>query len=159
MGKLRIEPKNKGLDEARYEELHGILKDARIAARHAKVFWDLDETEKPSKVRKEFLYVAEREKMNVTIRRPRGTNSLELRFEDGGDSSDTPKRIPADESRKRILDVLEKADQPLRKADIVEAAGISPFTWNARIKELLSKGRVIRHGRQRDATYTMAKQR
>ena len=157
MGTLRLEPKKEVMSLDKYNDLAGILREARLAAKHSRIYWDLEDEENASQVRRDFLYVAQEEKIGLAIRRPRGTSSLELRFEEAPKQAESegPKRIPAEESRQRILAVLKDADGALRKADIVSNAEISPSTWNARIKELLADGRVIRHGRQRDATYTM----
>ncbi|MDJ0835439.1 MAG: winged helix-turn-helix transcriptional regulator [Acidobacteriota bacterium] len=157
MGKLRLEPKIKAMDREHYNMLLETLKEARSATRHARVFWDLEEGENASAVRRDFMHVAQKEKIALTIRRPRGASALELRFDDKGAVVDnTPKRIPAEESRNRILKVLEESNGPMRKADIVSASEISSSTWNARIKELMAEGRVKRKGRQREATYTLA---
>jgi hypothetical protein len=61
--------------------------------------------------------------------------------------------MTADESRKRILDVLKSSSNPLQKADIVKAAGISTSTWNLRIKELISSKKVKRLGTGRETRY------
>ena len=158
MGKLRLEPKVKAMGREQYSELLETLKEARSANRHSRVYWDLEDSENASVVRRDFMYVAQKEKIALVIRRPRGASALELRFDDKGAVVDnTPKRIPAEESRNRILKVLEEAKGPMRKADIVSASEISSSTWNARIKELLAEGQVKRKGRQREATYTRAK--
>ena len=153
MGKLRIEPKQEAMSNEQYNGLLDAIKEARTASRHSRIYWDLEENENASQVRRDFLHVAEGEKINLSIRRPRGSASLEFQFDAGAEPA--PKRLPAEESRARIVEVIKNADGPLRKADIVSRAGISPSTWNSRITELLQLGSVKRHGRQRDATYTL----
>ncbi|MDJ0835095.1 MAG: hypothetical protein QNK37_01180 [Acidobacteriota bacterium] len=153
MGKLRLEPKKQSMDADRYAKLRKTLQSARSAAADARVFWDLDEGENINEVRRDFQEVAEKEKIALVIRRPRGKKCLEFKFEK--DAVVTPKRIPATESQNRIVNILEEAGEPLRKGDIVSRAGISSSTWNARIKELLKTGKVIREGTLRDSTYRL----
>jgi predicted transcriptional regulator len=66
-----------------------------------------------------------------------------------------PRRISASESRRRILTVLADAKGPLKKAEILRKTGISTSTWNVRIKELLSQGKVSRSGERRDSVYIL----
>ena len=155
MGKLRKEPKVKPLlsDDA-YRDVLNILKDAMGAAKDNYIYYDLEPSEKPSKVRKAFLYVAEKENLPVAIRRERGSNSLCLSFKDPAKA--LPARMSAEESRQRILKALSTANGPLQKSEIINTTGISPSTWNIRIKELMDKGRVVRTGDRRDTKYSLA---
>jgi len=152
MGNLRLVAKTQTMDPDKYDELAAIIRQARAAARDSRVYWDLDENEDGNKSRKDFLFVAEREKIALKIRRKRGASSLELRFDIQPEVS--PKRISAEDSRQRILDVLDSSDAPMKKTDIVNLAGISPSTWNLRIKELLKDGRVTRDGAKRTILYS-----
>ena len=73
MGKLRFERKKKAMSPERYQELLGVLKDAVGLSGGADLFYDLDPDEAPAAVRKEFLFVAEKEEfktwLRVTIKR------------------------------------------------------------------------------------------
>ena len=155
MGKLRLEPK-KGLfiDQRQYDDILSSLLDARRAAEENEVYWDLDEVENPGKIRKEFMYVAEQEGLALSVRRVRNSRSLALKFEAGEDSDRG--RMPAEESKKRILTALVTAERPLRKSEIVKYTRISPSTWNIRIKELLQEGSVKKKGVRRDTVYSIA---
>ncbi len=154
MGSLRLEPKRKPLvTREQYENYASILREAQGAARENEIFWDLEEGEKASRVRKEFLYVAKSEGIQVIIRQLRKTNSLAFKFT--GEVKERT-RISAKESKKRILTSLVAANKPLRKSEIIKYAGISPSTWNLRIRELLQEGSVKREGDRRDSVYSIA---
>ena len=154
MGKLRFVPKKKAaVSEEKYKEYAEILNEARKASEEHEVFWDLALDERGSQVRKDFIYVAKREGIPVVVRQLRKTKSLAFKFKvDGKERT----RISAEESKRRILTSLVTANKPLRKSEIVKFAGISPSTWNLRIKELLEEGSVKREGDRRDSTYSIA---
>ena len=156
MGKLRMEARDSQakLDDGAYQNILGNLNRARETAHQHRVFWDLDPEEKVQSVRQAFLAVAGQEGIPLTIKTVRGQRSLLLQFEDGIDTDGA--RISASESRKRILRCLESAKKPLKKKQILKETGISPSTWNLRIKELVHTGKVMRHGERRDTTYTLA---
>ncbi|MDJ0838675.1 MAG: winged helix-turn-helix domain-containing protein [Acidobacteriota bacterium] len=158
MGKLRLEPKQKdSLSKEEYDHYLGILRDALQVADENMVYWDLDADEKPAAVRKAFVYVAEKSKIDVTVRRVRGKQSLSLQFnKKSGSASNRPIRISAEQSRQRIIDCLQKAGKPLKKNEVIQETGVSPSTWNIRIKDLTSEGVVIREGKQRNITYRLA---
>lgn len=152
MGKLRLEPKVKPLLNAEeYEQYNSVLQEALSASSANHVYWDLESGEKPQAVRKAFLYVAEKEGIGLQVRTKRDSNSLTLKF--SGSASRPALRMSASEAEERILGTLRKARSPLSKSEIVQATGISPSTWNIRIKELLEKGSVVRHGKGRDTQY------
>ena len=154
MGKLRFIPKKKAaLSKEKYEEYASILNEARGASEENEVYWDLSANEKGSQVRKDFNYVAQKEGIPVVIRQLRKAKSLAFKFTGGGKDRT---RISAEESKRRILTSLVAANKPLRKSEIVKFAGISPSTWNLRIKELLEDGSVKREGDRRDSTYSIA---
>jgi DNA-binding transcriptional ArsR family regulator len=153
MGKLRTEPKVKPfLDDQEYREYLELLRDAKQASNDNFVYYDLESGEKPRKVRKALLHVAEKEGISLRIRRERGTNSLGLSFREKGKSST---RMSAEESRQRILKALGDAKEPQQKSQIISATGISPSTWNIRIKELMEAGKVKRMGDRRDTKYLL----
>ncbi len=155
MGKLRKEPKAKPfLSEKEYHEYRDILKEARTAASENHVYWDLDRSENANRIRKAFLYIAEKESIPVKIRRVRGRQSLVFSFKETEKSGST--RMSAVESRKRIVNALAASGKPLQKSEIIHVAGISPSTWNIRIKELMGEGKVIRQGDRRDTKYSLA---
>ncbi len=154
MGKLRLEQKKDTMSAEQFSTLLGILREARAASNDALVFWDLDDDEDPKQVRRDFLHVAEKERIAMKIRRPRGASSLEFRFEEA--RVGTPRRLSAEESRERILRTLEASGTPMRKADIIQHSDVSPLTWNVRIKELLADKKVVRQGQQRGASYALA---
>ena len=151
---LRKEPKVKPfLSEEEYKEYFGILKEAQGAATDHHVYWDLENSENANKTRKAFLHIAEKEGISVTIRRRRGERTLELSFKESGKA--TPTRMSAAECRNRIMSVLSNAKKPLQKSEIISVAGISPSTWNIRIKELMKSGKVRRQGDRRDTKYSL----
>lgn len=153
MGKLRTEPKQKSfLTQKEFEELLSVLQEAQRAADENNVFWDLDEKEKPSQMKKAFAHVARKAGLDVHIRQVRGARSLAFHFKKG--KSGGSSRMSAQECRHRILKCLETSTIPLKKNQIIKETGVSPSTWNIRIKELLNESLVERHGDRRDTTYT-----
>ena len=153
MGRLRTEPKHRSfIDTEQYEEYLATLREAQNAADEHYVYWDLDDKEKAAQVKKAFNFVAKKEGIEVMVRQMRGSRTLAFQFKKnkGGGSS----RMSADESRRRILKCLRSSDTPLKKNQIIKDTGISPSTWNIRIKELLENGEVKRKGDRRDTTYT-----
>ena len=156
MGKLRTEPKYKSfLSQEEYENYVAVIKEAKQAAENSHVFWDMDSNEKPSHVKKAFNYVARKMGTEVTIRQVRGSRSLAFQFKKGRATGGT--RMTANESRGRIIKCLKTAGKPLKKNVIIKDTGVSPSTWNIRIKELIKEGTVERHGDRRDTTYTLSK--
>jgi len=155
MGKLRTEPKAKRLlSDEEYSSFLEILEEARNASRDHFIYWDLEENESASRIRKAFMHIAESEGIPVFVRRERGSNSLAIRFRDNSRAST---RMSAAECQKRIMSALQKAERPLQKGEIIRATGISPSTWNIRIKELMHEGKVVRQGERRDTTYQLPK--
>ena len=153
MGKLRTEPKQKSfLTQQEYDELLSVLVDAQKACEENHIFYDLDENEKPSQVKKAFMYVARKGGIDLAIRQIRGARSLVFRFKKN--RAPAPTRMSANECRSRILKCLQNSKVPLKKNQIIKETGVSPSTWNIRIKELLKEGLVARHGDRRDTTYT-----
>ncbi len=158
MGTLRKEPKYKSfLKQGEYDQYLGMLREAQMAADDNNVFFDLEESEKASQVKKAFLYVAEKEGVEVAIRQVRGANSIAFQFKKGKGGGGT--RMSAEESKDRIEKCLANADGPLKKNQIIRQTGISSSTWNIRIRELLDEGTVKRRGERRDTTYTLAKKK
>ena len=153
-GKLRAEPKVKPfLSKEEYNEYYTILKDAQKAANENHVYWDMEGSENANHIRKAFLLIASKEGIPVTIRRERGSQSLAFSFKGAGKT--TPTRMSASESQKRIINILSTESRPLQKAEIINATGISPSTWNIRIKELMAAGKVVRRGDRRDTKYCL----
>lgn len=152
MGKLRVVPKTKAFDPNRYKELAEILTNAHRAADDARVFWDLDPNEDGNKTRRELLYVAEQEGINLTVRRQKGQSTLQLLFKD----EVIKRRMSAKEGRQRILSAFNGSEQPMKKADILAISKVSSATWNLRIRELTESSTVIRKGTRRDTTYFLA---
>ena len=153
MGKLRTEPKKKPfLSDRDYKHYITVLRNAQSAATDNHVFWDLDSVENPNQVRKAFLHIAEKEGIQVAIRRERGSQSLVFNFR-LSQGKTSPARMSAAECQKRIMSALASANRPLQKSEIITATGISPSTWNVRIKELMHAGKVIRRGERRDTKY------
>jgi len=99
--------------------------------------------------------VAEKEGMGLRIRRKRGTDTLELSFDRADSDREAPKRLSAEEGRARILEVLKGAEEPMRRSEVVEKAGISTGTWSLRIKELMEAKKVKKHGSMRDSAYSL----
>ena len=155
MGKLRTEPKHRGfLPPDEFDAYSTVIQEAHKASENNHVFWDMDENEKPSHSKKAFLYVARKMGIDLSIRQVRGSKSLAFSFKKGKRLSGT--RISASECRSRILRCLECAEQPLKKNQILKETGISPSTWNIRIKDMISEGLVQIHGSRRDTAYSKA---
>ncbi|MCB1050773.1 MAG: hypothetical protein H6510_10860 [Acidobacteria bacterium] len=156
MGKLRTEPIHKRImSEHEYQRISHVLHTAFKAAKDNNIYWDLEEGERASAVRKSFLYVAKKENLNISIRRVRGEHSLAIHFLET--KAKPTLRIAAEESRRRIIKLLAQARKPLKKSQIIRETQIAASTWNLRIKELVNAGVVERHGDRRDTTYTLAK--
>jgi hypothetical protein len=155
MGTLRFEAReSKVLTREQYDENLAVLRQAQQASDNHHVFWDLEDDENSTKVKKGFMFVANKIGMDVTIRRVRGSNSLAFYFKKGAHAA-TSSRMSAAESRERIIKCLEQAGQPLKKNDIIRETGVSPSTWNIRIKDLLAEGIVHRAGDRRDTAYSL----
>ena len=153
MGKLRTEPKYVSfLSPQEYDFFVSVLQEAQKESENNHVFWDMDEEEKPAHAKKAFTYVARKVGIDVTIRQVRGTKSLAFQFKKGKRPSG--RRISAAECSTRILQCLEAAGEPVKKIRILKETGISPSTWNMRIKDLIERGLVKRHGQRRDTTYS-----
>lgn len=159
MGVLRTEPKRKSsMSKDEYITLCKILIDAKDLAKSENAFYDMEDGESVIITKKKFQSIAEKENVEVVVRRVRGTNSLSFTFPKNSKKSENRRtRISSKECKKRILSVLEKSKAPMRKNEIIRSAGISGSTWNTRIKELLGEGCVIRHGQRRETRYTFKK--
>ncbi len=154
MGRLRTEPKVRPfLSDAEYSSYLGILNDAKKASGDNHVYWDLDNSENANHIRKAFIHIAEKENIPVVIRRERGKRSLSFSFKEG--TKPVSARMSAAECQSRIMSALRQAKRPLQKAEIINATGISPSTWNIRIKELMGEGKVLRQGDRRDTKYRL----
>ena len=155
MGTLRVEPREKSfLSDDEYRNYAHVLREAQKAASGNNVYFDMDDSESPNKVRKALLHIAEKEGIPVAIRRERGTKSLALSFKESGRGTNS--RMSAGECRKRIINALASSRKALQKSEIIGITGISPSTWNIRIKELMDDGRVKRHGDRRDTKYSLS---
>lgn len=155
MGQLRTEPKAKSfLSDNEYTSYLDVLSEARTAAGEHHVFWDLEDGENAGKIRRAFMHIAEKEGIPVNIRRARGSRSLHFNFKDSADRVGS--RMSAGECQKRIVGALTKANHPMQKSEIIDITGISPSTWNIRIKELVRAGLVVRSGDRRDTKYRLA---
>jgi len=152
MGKLRIVPAKEVMKSERFKTILGILKDAEQGAKDHHIFYDLDKDENGVQVRKDFLYVAQKEGLTLSIKKLRKSNSLELIFKPAETKSG---RMPADVYKKRVLEVLTAADGPLKKGEIIERGELNAATWNVRITELVDNGRVNRKGSRRQAVYSL----
>lgn len=154
MGKLRIEPKIKPLlNEDEFKFYRSVLQEARRKSKDNIVFWDLDPGEDARKVKKAFSLVAEKEGLRLSVRAKRGSSTLILNFRESQAPKKAGKRISAAECVRRIIGVLRNSDTPLNKSQIVSAAGISSSTWNVRVKEMLTEGKIARKGSGRQTTY------
>ena len=157
MGKLRVEAKNRPfMSEGDYNFYLGVLRDAQTASKDNHTYYDLEKSENPNTIRKAFLHVAQREGITVNIRRERGANSLTLNFREPLSRLNGSSRMSAAECRKRIMGALSTSQKALQKSEIITITGISPSTWNIRIRELISQGKVIRQGDRRDTRYSLS---
>lgn len=154
MGKLRLEPKVKQMGQETYREIRTLLAEAKKAAGDNKLFYDLDTQENGSQVRRDFLYVAQREGIGLSIRQLRKERALSLEFSDAAPAEKA--RITADQYREMVLEILREANRPMKKSEIIEGSGLSVSTWNLRINELVNSGKIKRKGNRRDTTYTIA---
>jgi len=154
MGKLRLVSKAKTMDPAKYRSILEILREARQAANDNKVYWDLDSDEQASQTRKDFLYVAGKEGININIRQLRKSKSLIFEFPA---STVERSRMSGDVYKKKVLETLNAADGPMKKSDVIKQAGLSSTTWHFRIRELLADGEVIREGTRGEAIYSLPK--
>lgn len=154
MGKLRIEPRVKPpVSKEEYDYYRDILQEAKEAAPGNNVFYDLDKKEPPAKARKALTYVADQEGIDLKVRARRGSNTLSLKF--GQTAARSSGRMSAAEARKRIVSALSASKSALQKSEIIEKTGVSPATWNLRINELLSEGKVKRQGVGRQTSYSL----
>ena len=157
MGKLRLEPKEKGMDAKLFQELKSLLREGQAAGTTSKVFYDLSPDENKTTLKRNLQHVAEQEGMPVKIRSLRGEETLEFKFEQPkGSERPQQSRVGASDYREKVLGVLREADRPLKKGEILEQADLSGSTWNLRIKELLKAGLVVRTGERRDAVYSLS---
>lgn len=154
MGRLRLESRKSfvSLDPATYSSIYKDLKAAFERSDRHRIYYDLDEGEAVNFMKTAFQTVAASEGIPVQVKRVRGKKSLLLVFDEQIDGH----RLSAAESKRRILRCLSDAPSPLKKKEILRETGISPSTWNIRIRELVEKGAVVRQGNRRDTTYTLA---
>ncbi|PIE01817.1 MAG: hypothetical protein CSA81_09915 [Acidobacteria bacterium] len=146
------------MSQEEYITLFSILRDAKEISKTKHTFYDLEDSENVITTKKKFQFIAQKESIDVIVRRVRGTNSLSFTFPKSSRKSYSRRtRISSEECKKRILTVLEGAQSPMRKNEIIRAAGISGSTWNTRIKELLDEGCVSREGQRRETRYTFVK--
>jgi len=151
MGVIRLEPKEEETSKEDYRKLKDAIVDAWKTIDEHRVYWDLDEGERPNKVKRAFLEVAEAEDIPLRVRRIRGQRTLELSFDTasgGGERRSV-------NTRDRILEVLRGADEPMTRKGIVDATGISPSAWSKAIKGLVDEGKVVKLGHRRDSTYRL----
>ncbi len=157
MGKLKIEPKVKAMDQKKYREISNLLKEAQAGADGNHLYYDLEKNENGGTVAKDLRFVADKEGIPLKVRRLRKTRSLSLEF--GGSDRQT-ERISADDYKKILLNVLSEAKGPMKKADILEKAkNLSAGTWHFRIGELVKDGLVKRKGTRQAAVYTLIKKK
>lgn len=152
MGKLRIVPAKEVMKPERFKAILNILKNAEKGARDSHIFYDLDKEENGAQVRKDFLYVAQKEGIPLSIKKLRKSNSLELIFKPGEKKSG---RMSAEVYKKRVLDVLAESKVPMKKGAIIEKGELNGATWNVRITELVENGDVNRKGSRRQAVYSL----
>ena len=155
MGRLRKEPKIKTMDNQRYKELLSIIKQAQALSEDSHLFWDLEKGEDAAQVKKDFLYVAQKEQIPLTIRRLRSRATLHFLFTES-EGAQKRRRISAEEARERILRTLKQANSAMKKSDILSSTGISNSTWNLRIRELLDEKRVKKVGDKANTVYRLA---
>ena len=162
MVKLRTEPKFRPpVTDEEYKQYKSLLQQAREHSTENQVFLDLEKNEKPGRVRKALSYVAEQESIPVNLRYSRKDRCFRVTFpgakRKAGPVAGKPgagkTRMSAEESRGRILEALERADEPLGKSDILEKTGIAPSSWNVRIKELQKKKKIEKIGTGRETKY------
>lgn len=104
------------MSEHEYQRISHVLHTAFKAAKDNNIYWDLEEGERASAVRKSFLYVAKKENLNISIRRVRGEHSLAIHFLET--KAKPTLRIAAEESRRRIIKLLAQARKPLKRVKL-----------------------------------------
>ncbi len=152
MGILRIQSRKYKLEALVYRQYWLWLHEAMSAQHDNKITWIPDEGESLSEARKAFLFVANREGIDVKVRRVQGENSLALTFP-------RPKKVvplSTEECKRMVLDALVRADKPLSRLTILEETGISGKIWQKLIKQMLDENLVLRIGERIKTAYIPA---
>ena len=160
MGRLRIEPKKKPpVNREEYSLYRRLLAEARGVSDGNNIYYDLEKGEKPRKVRGAILYVAALEGIDVVVRVNRKQNNLSLDFRGTTGKADGPpasaERIPPAKARDRIVKALKGSKRPRSKGEILAESRVSPTIWNLRVNELLHEGKICRHGRGPNTSYSI----
>jgi hypothetical protein len=147
---LRFELKKKSkppVSDVEYKDLKRLLHQAQKKAAKHHVFWDCDEDENKSDVKKKLQYVARQERIPLTIQSLSKRNALRLTFSVG------QKPLGADQAREQVLDALRKSDVPLSRKEVLELTEVTPTSWSLSIKKLLEEGLVRRVGTKPQTKY------
>lgn len=152
MGKLRIEPQKRQIDLGLRQHYLDVLQEGHVKSVDSHVFYDLEEGESATQVKKDLLELAFAAGINVNIRIRRKEHMLHLTYR----SNPLKTRMSGVEIRKAILSYLEKVDGPASKKMILEATGVSSASWNIQILELIRQKKVKKSGNRRDTTYLLA---
>jgi hypothetical protein len=160
LGKLRIEPKKKPpVNREEYSFYRKLLAEARSVSDGNNIYYDLEKSEKPGKVRGAILYVAALEGIDVVVRVNRKQNNLSLDFRDATATADVASslaaRISPAKARDRIVRALKARKGPRSKGEILAESRVSPTIWNLRVNELMDEGKICRHGRGPNTSYSI----
>ncbi len=143
MGRLRFVPKKKGLDPQRHKELFGVLRHALLMKHEHQIFYDLDANEDGAQTRRDLLFVAGKEHLDIQVRRLRKSRALQIIFRD---AQKGPRRVPVPEYKNRVLTVLQSAGRPLEKREILEQTGLHESLWSGSNQS--ARGRVFGYPRR-----------
>ena len=145
---LRIVKPKPLVNEKRYKEIADAFQAIASAESGSSFYWDLGRNEKSPTVKKQLLYVAEKEGITLEIKRMRGESSFKLRII----SQRKAITKSAANTKKLILKALAKG--PLGKHGIEEAVGEIP-NFNNHVRALIAAGKITKEGDRRNTLYQL----
>jgi hypothetical protein len=136
---------SKQLDRAR--ELSRNVPDHHIE-------WIADPGENLKHAKSMFEKVAKRKGLVLHLKRLRGRRGFRMVIHEPEDLA------PLDVSayHNKIMEVLNRAAEPLSRSRIVEEGNLDDVHWNIRIKELVNAGKVIKSGNRRSTVYYLSQE-
>ena len=152
MGKLRLISKKFKPDPVEYREYWGLIRTAGRLAVENQVIWDPDPGEDPNRARKCFLFVAEREGIDLRICRPRGTKSLQLFFREPAKQRTWTRA----QYRECVLRVLGDHGRPMKRVEILRAGELPASGWYKNVQDLVGQGLLLRSGKLINTVYFLA---
>lgn len=131
------------------DEYNGIAEALRAAfdVRGSQIaYWEFEASEKTADVRRKLRWVAEQEQIKAEFTHDRGTNRFWIKF---------PPVTESQMFRERILEAL--ADGKMTKRQISDATNIEQSKLNYSMRVLQKAGKVVKHGKFRDAVYELSR--